>query len=108
MKPLSSALAPLLAGLLLMSMASMLAAGDSIGTATLELANTATGRKVTTELWFKGRRGCQDRVVLPTSAASFDPDCAQCGPRACLAQAPPDRDLAWQLGHEIFAGLARP
>jgi predicted dienelactone hydrolase len=53
MKTLSSALAPLLAALLLMSTASMLAAGERVGTATLELADMATGRKVTTELWFK-------------------------------------------------------
>ena len=53
MKALSSALTLLLASLVLMSTAAMVAAGDSVGTATLELANMATGRKVTTELWFK-------------------------------------------------------
>ena len=53
MKSLSSALTPLLAGLLLMSTASMLAAGDSVGTATLELENKTTGRKITAEFWFK-------------------------------------------------------
>ena len=53
MKTLSSALAPLLAGLLLISTASMLIAGDNVGTTTLELENKATGRKVTSELWFR-------------------------------------------------------
>jgi predicted dienelactone hydrolase len=53
MKTLSSTLAPSLAALLLMGTASMLAAGDGVGTATLELANMATGRRITTELWFK-------------------------------------------------------
>jgi predicted dienelactone hydrolase len=53
MKTVSSALTSLFAALLLASATSMATAGDGVGTATLELENKATGRKITTELWFK-------------------------------------------------------
>ena len=65
MKTLSSTLTPLLAALLLMSTASMLAAGERVGTATLELADMATGRKVTTELWFEAAGEPKRLVVIP-------------------------------------------
>src|SRR5712664_3607753 len=53
MKTVSSALTSLFAALLLASATSMATAGESVGTATLELENKVTGRKITTELWFK-------------------------------------------------------
>jgi len=44
-------------------------AGDGVGTATLELENKATGRKITTELWFEpaggwGRSDCVRPLAL--------------------------------------------
>jgi predicted dienelactone hydrolase len=54
MKILSLARMSLFAALLLASaIPTAAAAGDSVGTATLELENKATGRKITTELWFE-------------------------------------------------------
>src|SRR5712664_2292953 len=53
MKTVLSALTSLFAALLLASATSMATAGDGVGTATLELENKDTGRKITTELWFE-------------------------------------------------------
>ncbi len=53
MKILSLVRMSLFAVLLLASATSITAAGDGVGTVTLELENKATGRKITTELWFK-------------------------------------------------------
>ena len=49
--PPATVLAALLLGVLLQT--TMAAAADVVGTTTLELQDKATGRKVTTELWFK-------------------------------------------------------
>jgi predicted dienelactone hydrolase len=53
MKILSLARMSLFAALLLASAISTTAAGDGVGTATLELENKTTGRKITSELWFE-------------------------------------------------------
>jgi predicted dienelactone hydrolase len=53
MKILSLAGMSLFAALLLAIEISTTAAGEGVGTATLELENKATGRKITTELWFE-------------------------------------------------------
>lgn len=53
MKTVASALALLFVALYLASATSTTTVGDAVGTATLQLENKATGRKITTELWFK-------------------------------------------------------
>ena len=88
MKTLPSALTPLLAALLLISMASMLVAGDSVGTATLELANMATGRNVTTELWFKAAGGAKIEWFSPRPPLRSIPIARNAAPEPPLRKHP--------------------
>lgn len=88
MKTLSSALRPLLAALLLMSTASMLAAGDSVGTATLDLVNMSTGRKVTTELWFKAAGDAKIEWFSPRPPLRSIPIARNADPEPALRKQP--------------------
>ena len=73
--------------LLLASAAPTAAAGDRVGTATLDLENRATGRKVTTELWFKAAPDAKVEWFSPRPPLRSIPIARNADPQRLAAQA---------------------
>ncbi len=84
--PPVTVLAALLLGVLLQT--TMAAAADVVGTTTLELQDKATGRKVTTELWFKAAPDARIEWFSPRPPIRSIPIARNADPRPPLRKHP--------------------
>jgi predicted dienelactone hydrolase len=88
MKTVPPALASLIAMLLLASAAPTAFAGDRVGTATLDLENRATGRRITTELWFKAADDARTEWFSPRAPLRPIPIARNADPQRWLRKQP--------------------
>jgi len=88
MKTVPPALASLIAMLLLASAAPTAFAGDRVGTATLDLENRATGRRITTELWFKAADDARTEWFSPRAPLRPIPIARNADPQHWLRKQP--------------------